>query len=190
MRKLEWLVVKDNWLTETAMYWKNAPEIARQRRSADIQTEVFFFPATQVGEYDGSFTNTQRMLQWHSKAADPPGDCRTDTWFYYQLSDRHEHAARIRATPGSGISSGITSLIPGHRPRRRPRASRMLKILREIMGFRRPILSRHLTGFAQLKDDGSTTCASWIYCGVYPAPDRNLRPAREARCTKRRAHLN
>src|SRR5690348_8812093 len=27
MRKLDWLVVKDNWLTETAMQWKNAPEI-------------------------------------------------------------------------------------------------------------------------------------------------------------------
>jgi formate dehydrogenase major subunit len=28
------------------------------------------------------------MLQWHSKAADPPGDCRTDSWFYYQLGRR------------------------------------------------------------------------------------------------------
>ena len=23
LRKLEWLVVKDNWITETANYWKN-----------------------------------------------------------------------------------------------------------------------------------------------------------------------
>ena len=27
MRKLDWLVVKDNWLTETAEQWKNGPEI-------------------------------------------------------------------------------------------------------------------------------------------------------------------
>src|SRR5688572_28088720 len=41
MRKLEWLVVKDNWLTETAMYWKNAPEIVDGTvDQADIQTEV------------------------------------------------------------------------------------------------------------------------------------------------------
>ena len=39
-------------------------------------------------ENEGSFTNTQRMLQWHFKAADPPGDCRTDMWFYYQLGKR------------------------------------------------------------------------------------------------------
>ena len=28
------------------------------------------------------------MLQWHFKAAEPPGDCRTDMWFYYQLGKR------------------------------------------------------------------------------------------------------
>jgi formate dehydrogenase major subunit len=33
---------------------------------------------------------------------------------------------------------------------------------------------QQLPGFAALRDDGSTTCASWIYCGCYPAPDRNL----------------
>src|SRR5216684_2327388 len=87
--KLEWLVVKDNWLTETAAFWQNAPEIRSGRvRSQDIQTEVFFFPAAQVAEYEGSFTNTQRMLQWHFKAADPPGDCRTDLWFTHQLARR------------------------------------------------------------------------------------------------------
>jgi len=87
--KLEWLVVKDNWLTETATFWKNAPEVTTgQVRSQDIQTEVFFFPAAQVAEYEGSFTNTQRMLQWHYKASDPPGDCRTDLWLTHQLARR------------------------------------------------------------------------------------------------------
>src|SRR5205814_1915695 len=51
-------------------------------------TEVFFFPAAQVAETEGTFTNTQRMLQWHFKAAEAPGDCRTDVWFTYQLGKR------------------------------------------------------------------------------------------------------
>ena len=38
---------------------------------------------------------------------------------------------------------------------------------------------RHLAGFDELKDDGSTTCASWIYCGVFPAPDQNLAARKE-----------
>ena len=45
LRKLEWLVVKDNWITETATYWKNAPEVKNgEVKTADIKTEVFFFP--------------------------------------------------------------------------------------------------------------------------------------------------
>ena len=89
LRKLEWLVVKDNWLTETATFWKNAPEVKNgEVKTADIKTEVFFLPATQVAEIEGTFTNTQRLLQFHHKAAEAPGDCRSDTWFYYDLGKR------------------------------------------------------------------------------------------------------
>ncbi len=38
---------------------------------------------------------------------------------------------------------------------------------------------RHLSSAQELKDDGSTTCASWIYGGVYPTLDRNLAASRE-----------
>lgn len=183
MRKLQWLVVKDNWLTETAMQWKNAPEIAGgQVKISDVQTEVFFFPATQVGEYDGSFTNTQRMLQWHSKAADPPGDCRTDSWFYYQLGKRLKEKYANSTNPRD---TGFRNLVWDY-DREGPAASPQvegepdeLKVLREINGFQTGDPARHLAGFAELKDDGSTTCASWIYCGVYPAADRNLSARRE-----------
>src|SRR5467141_3034033 len=69
LARLEWLVVKDNWLTETATFWQNSPEITSGGlRSRDIQTEVFFFPSAQV--------------------ADPPGDCRTDLWLTHQLARR------------------------------------------------------------------------------------------------------
>ena len=54
--------------------------LARGRRAGevgteDIKTEVFFLPAAALREKDGSFTNTQRLLQWHDKAVEPPGDC-------------------------------------------------------------------------------------------------------------------
>ena len=57
-------------------------------KTADIKTEVFYLPATQVAELEGTFTNTQRMLQFHHKAAEAPGDCRSDTWFSYDLGKR------------------------------------------------------------------------------------------------------
>ena len=31
-------------------------------------------PAELAGEKDGSFTNTHRLLQWHDKVVDGPGD--------------------------------------------------------------------------------------------------------------------
>jgi formate dehydrogenase major subunit len=186
MRKLEWLVVKDNWLTETATQWYSAPEI----RDGDInvedsQTEVFFFPSTQIGEYQGSFTNTQRMLQWHYKAADPPGDCRTDTWFYYQLGKRLKQAyANSSAPRDQGWKNTTWDYDPDQNSAQQPGAHVVgeadeLKILREINGYYTDDPNRHLAGFGELRDDGSTTCASWIYCGCYPAPNRNLTAQRQ-----------
>ena len=112
LRKLEWLVVKDNWITETATFWKNAPEVKNgEVKTADIKTEVFFLPATQVAELEGTFTNTQRLLQFHHKAAEAPGDCRSDTSFSYDLGKRLKKlyanstaAARRRMEePGVGL---------------------------------------------------------------------------------------
>src|SRR5438309_2359626 len=89
LRAAKWVVVRDFAPTETAEFWRDAPEIARgEFRSEDIETEVFFFPAAAHTEKDGTFTNTQRLLQWHHKAIEPPGDCRSELWFMYHLGKR------------------------------------------------------------------------------------------------------
>jgi formate dehydrogenase major subunit len=181
LRRLEWLVVKDNWLTETATHWYAAPEVQDGSiKVEDIQTEVFFFPSTQIAEYDGSFTNTQRMLQWHFMAAKAPGDCRTDTWFYHNLAKRLKQAYAGSTLPRDqgwkntlwdfDPDPGTEAIYPGE-----PDAA---KILREINGYYTGRPNDHLPGFAALRDDGSTTCASWIYCGCFPSPDNNLTAAR------------
>jgi formate dehydrogenase major subunit len=86
LAKLDWLVVRDLYETETASFWKDAPEVKNGLlKTEEIQTEVFFLPAAAVAEGDGSFTNTQRLVQWHEKAIDPPDDARTDIWFTVHL---------------------------------------------------------------------------------------------------------
>ena len=86
LANLDWLVVRDYFETETASFWYASPEVRNgQLSTADIKTEIFFLPAAHNAEGEGSFTNTHRLLQWHEKAADPPGDARTDLWFTYQL---------------------------------------------------------------------------------------------------------
>jgi formate dehydrogenase major subunit len=181
MAKLDWLVVKDNWVHESATFWKSAPEVASGAvRPADIKTEVFFFPSAQVAEYEGSFTNTQRMLQWHFKAAEPPGDCRTDLWFTYQLGRRLKALyAEGRAPRDEGVRRLVFDYESPHAAERARGEPSAPAILKEINGFHTADPGRHLTGFGELEDDGSTTCASWIYCGVFPAPDRNLAAGKE-----------
>src|SRR5699024_5159438 len=69
MANLDWLVVRDLAMIESATFWKDAPEIATgELVTEEIGTEVFFLPAASHVEKSGTFTNTQRMLQWHHKA--------------------------------------------------------------------------------------------------------------------------
>ena len=176
LRKLDWLVVKDNWIHETANFWKSAPEVKKgEVKPQDIKTEVFFFPVSQVAEDDGTYTNTQRLLQFHFKAAEPPGDCRSDPWFVYQLGKRLKALYANSTLPrDEGFKKLVWDYEHEQENERKKGDPSFQKILKEINGFFTDDPGRHVPGFAALKDDGSTTCASWIYSGVYPAPDKNL----------------
>ena len=95
LSKLKWLVVRDFVETETASFWHDSPEIERgELKTEDIATEIFFFPAAAHVEKEGSFTNTQRLVQFHEKAIDPSGDCRSETWFMYHLGRRLKEKAK------------------------------------------------------------------------------------------------
>ncbi len=85
LRNLDWLVVLDWFEIESAVFWKSDPN---GPPPSEIKTEVFFLPAAAAPEKEGSLTNTQRLLQWHDKAIDPLGDCRSDAWFVYHLGKR------------------------------------------------------------------------------------------------------
>ncbi len=86
---LKWLVVRDLTMIESATFWKDGPEIATgELVTEDIDTEVFFMPAAAHTEKSGSFTQTQRLLQWHHQAVQPPGDAQSDLEFFFELGQR------------------------------------------------------------------------------------------------------
>jgi formate dehydrogenase major subunit len=181
LSKLKWLVVKDNFETETAAFWYASPEVkSGQWRPQDIQTEVFLFPSAQIAEMEGCFTNTQRLVQWHEKAVDPPGDCRSDAWFTHQLALRLK---RLYANSTLPRDQGFRNLVwdydydPGQYPTdtRIKGEPDLRKVHREWQGFDSRT-GQLVAGFADLKDDGSTTCASWIYSGILTT-DGRLRAA-------------
>jgi formate dehydrogenase major subunit len=89
LAKLDWLVVRDLAMIESATFWQDAPEIETgEIVPGQCATEVFFLPAAAHTEKSGTFTQTQRMLQWRDQAVDPAGDQRSDLWFAYHLGRR------------------------------------------------------------------------------------------------------
>ena len=80
LAKLDWLVVRDLVEIESASFWYDSPEVeSGELVPEQIPTEIFFLPAAAHTEKDGSFTNTQRLLQWHHTATEPPEDCRSSS---------------------------------------------------------------------------------------------------------------
>ena len=164
MANLKWLVVRDMVETETASFWLDSPEIQRgEMRTSDIATEVFFFPAAAHAEKDGCFTNTQRLLQWHEKAVDPPGDARSEAWFVYHLGRKLKRRAAADLRPRNAGLNALTWSYPTDGPHDEPVID---AVLREING-RDNTTGALLDGFRFLEDDGSTSCGCWIYSGVY-----------------------
>ena len=97
---LKWLVVRDLNELETATFWRDGPEVrSGEYPTEDIQTEVFLMPAASHIEKDGHFTNTQRLLQWHDKALEPPGDARSELWFMHHLFKRVRRRTTRAPTP-------------------------------------------------------------------------------------------
>jgi formate dehydrogenase major subunit len=95
---LEHLVVQDIFLTETAYL-------------ADV-----ILPASAFPEKDGTFTNTDRIVQMGRQAVPPPGDARQDLWIIQEIGKRlglpwnYQHVSEVfdemrRTMPSIG---GIT----------------------------------------------------------------------------------
>jgi formate dehydrogenase major subunit len=163
MANLDWLVVRDLVMIESANFWQNGPEIESGKvKPEDIGTEVFFMPAAAHTEKEGTFTNTQRLLQWHRKALDPPGDCRSDLWFYFHLGRIIKRKLAESADPKDQPVKDLAWDYPVEGPDDEPSAE---AVLREISGYDAD--GKPLSSYAQLADDGSTTCGCWIYSGVY-----------------------
>jgi formate dehydrogenase major subunit len=159
LRKLDFLVVVDAYEIETATVWKMdgvKPE--------DCATEVFLIPSALVAEKDGSFTQTQRVVQWHDKSVEPPDDARSDAFFVYHLGRRLKALYKDSEDPRDTLIKAMTwdYETEGEGSREEPLLE---SILFEINGY--TVADRKPLGtFVDLKDDGTTACGAWIYCGI------------------------
>jgi formate dehydrogenase major subunit len=164
LAKLKWLVVRDMAEIESATFWRNSPEVeSGELRTEDIQTEVFLMPAASHIEKEGTFTNTQRLVQFHDKALNPPGDARSELWFMHHLAKRV--LAHYAGSPHER-DWPIVNLKWDYPERGELREPDVEAVIKEINGYD-AATGRPLSSFTELRGDGSTACGCWIYSGIY-----------------------
>ncbi len=200
LEQLDWMVVRDLYEVESAAFWHKGPEPVDPGL---IKTEVFLLPAAASTEKEGSFTNTQRLIQWRDKAVDPPQDARSDLWFTYHLGKRlkelYADSQAAKDRPIQALTWDYEDKEPEHGSRILDEPDALL-VLKELNGYyvyppakqgeeanmqnmqtaKTLHDAPHVPNFVALKADGSTACGSWIYSGVYPAPENNRAASRIA----------
>jgi len=171
LSKLKFLVTMDPLDTETSRFWQDfGPQ--NPAKPSEIQTEVFQLPTTCFAEEAGSLVNSARWLQWHWKAAEPPGIAKSDIWIMTGIFQRLRELYRKE---GGAFPDPILNLTWKYTDPRSPDPEELAK---EMNGRALTDLTDATTGavtkggtlldsFAQLRDDGSTSAGCWIFTGSF-----------------------
>jgi formate dehydrogenase-N alpha subunit len=171
LAKLKWMIVVENFETETSAFWK-AKTLGGKFQdtalaSADVATECFLLPASCFAEKDGAFVNSSRWLQWKEAALDPPGDAWRDQDIIAKLF------LAIRELYEKEGGKGKESLLAMQWPYANQTSPSLAEVAREVNG-RDLSTGKQLNGFGELKDDGSTSCGCWIYAGSWTESGNNM----------------
>ena len=183
-------MVKDNFETETAAFWYNAPEVkSGEVRPEDIQTEVFFFPSAQVAEIEGTLHQHPAPAPVPLQGGRPAGRLPLRHLVHLPARQAAEEALRrqhrCRATRASRTWSGTTS--PTRTSAERAdhgRARRAARSCSEINGYytgdprgtSRASASSRTTARPPARPGSTAAC----YPGAGPATSPAQRAARSA----------
>jgi formate dehydrogenase major subunit len=155
LAKLDWMVNVNVFDSETGSFWKG-PGMDPKK----IKTEVFQLPCAGFLEKEGSISNSGRWMQWRYKAANPPGEAEPDGDIMYKLFKKvqalYEKDKGVFPEPILSLKWDYET--NGHFD--------IHKVAKEINGYDLTT-GKLMANFVGLKDDGTTSCGSWIYSGSY-----------------------
>jgi len=169
--KLKFLVTMDPLDTETSRFWEDfGPQ--NPSDASSVKTEVFQLPTTCFAEENGSLVNSTRWLQWHWKAAEAPGEAKSDIWIMSRIFHRLRELYR---SEGGAFPDPILNLTwdytnptdPDPEELAKDMNGRALADLKDSSGAVTVRAGKLLDGFAQLRDDGTTASGCWIFTGSY-----------------------
>lgn len=164
LSKLKWMIVAENFETETAAFWR-AKDLAGNfypgaLKPEDVKTEVFLLPAACFAEKDGAFVNSSRWLQWKESASLPPGQAWRDQEILAALLTE---IRKLYVIEGGKSPDPLLNMTWNYA---NPMSPSLSEVAREVNG-RETATMRQVSGFGELKDDGSTACGNWIYAGSW-----------------------
>ncbi|OOF68251.1 formate dehydrogenase-N subunit alpha [Rodentibacter caecimuris] len=173
LSKLKFLVIFDPLVTDTSEFWKNFGEY-NDVKSEDIQTEVFRLPTTCFVEEDGSIANSGRWLQWHWKGADQPGEAKPDVDILSEIREELLHLYHQDKESAKGLES-FEAMAWNYTNPLEPKSDELAKenngyALADLLDANGNVVVKKgelLSSFAQLRDDGTTSSACWIYTGQW-----------------------
>ena len=174
LSKLKFLVIMDPLATETSEFWRNFGEF-NDVDTASIKTEVFRLPTTCFAEEDGSIVSSARVLQWHWKAAEQPGEARPDIAI---MSALHIRLKELYAKEGGVFPDPIRDLDwSGYARPEEPTPEELAleyngRALKDVTDPKDPTkvirkAGQQLAGFGECRDDGSTASGCWIWAGCW-----------------------
>lgn len=178
MAKLDWLVVADQVITESATFWK-APDM----KPEEIDTSVYFLPCALIYEKPGIIANSGRWLQWRYQAVEPWEEAKPD----YEMVDLlWKEVVRLYEEEGGANPDPILNTkwdyyVDGKID---PRPVAWALNGYNVKGTECNTSSKSqktdlLPGYSALQADGSTACAMWIYGGFWCNNDAPLDPAQQ-----------
>ena len=170
LKKADWLVVGEIYPDETSEFWRS-PGISTDDMKK-IQTTVYRLPCAGFAEKDGTFTNSARWLQWKNAALPMPGNCRLDQAIVAEIFLK---VRDLYTKEGGKFPDPILKLTWGYTDPSNPSLGEVLKEIngKTFADVEDPATKaqlkagQQLPGFSWLKDDGSTACGNWIYCGAF-----------------------
>jgi formate dehydrogenase major subunit len=170
LKKADWLVVGEIYPDETSEFWKS-PGITTEEMK-QIHTTVYRLPCAGFAEKDGTFTNSARWLQWKNAALPLPLNCRLDQAIVAQIFLK---VRDLYKKDGGKFPDPILKLTWSYTDPSNPSLAEVLKEIngKTLADAEDPATKvqlkagQQLPGFAWLKDDGTTACGNWIYCGSF-----------------------
>jgi formate dehydrogenase major subunit len=177
LKKADWLVVGELYPDETSSFWEAPGTTAEDK--AKINTEVYRLPCAGFAEKDGTFVNSARWLQWKWAAVPLAGDSRTDQEIVARIF------LKVRELYQKEGGKFPDAILNASWPYTNPTSPSLAEVAKEINGKALADLKdekqtpqewkagQQLPGFSWLRDDGTTSCGNWLYCGSWPDAGSN-----------------